>query len=315
MHFAALRFSWLAHPNQRSSHVKPTPTLGGLGIVLTCIIYLIYLHTGHGIAAPATAMLAAGVLLGLSGLIDDLRDLGRLIRLVIQLAAASVIVWWLPDGWHPALMPVLVVGLVWHTNLYNFMDGIDGIAGVQCLVFCTGAQVIGGGIGGWAGDMLWLLNAAVLGFLLFNWPPARIFMGDVGSGFLGVVLGGLALNLATTGDVPLVASIVLLAGFWFDATYTLLVRVLTGQPFTQAHRSHLYQRLSDRYGHRGTTAGFVLFAALWLLPLAFVAAKCAASPMTGADNTVTATFLAWLCVPVAVLPLAVLARRFRAGEC
>ncbi len=200
-------------------------------------------------------------------------------------------------GWVAA---ALIVGVVWFVNLYNFMDGIDGIAAVQCLVFCFGVQIVSGGLAGWSSDAVWLLAGATLAFLAFNWAPAKIFMGDVGSNFIGLLIAALVLYLWKTDQVPLIASFILLAGFWFDATWTLCVRMLTGQPFARAHRSHLYQRLAQRFGHRFTTLAFTLFAGGWLLPLALAAAH------------------AWLpgglALSAALAPLALLSWRLRAGR-
>jgi Fuc2NAc and GlcNAc transferase len=118
--------------------------------------------------------------------------------------------------------------------------------------------------------LLWAVSGASLGFLAFNWPPAKIFMGDVGALVLGLLLGAAVIALDQSAELPFIASIILLTGFWFDASYTLCVRMLTGQAFTQAHRSHLYQRLSDRLGHLGATAAFAALGVAWLLPLAWL---------------------------------------------
>ena len=141
-------------------------------------------------------------------------------------------------------MAATVFVLVWHINLYNFMDGIDGIASSQCLLFCLSVLYLTGGVPGWLGDLLWILVGTALGFLVYNWPPAKIFMGDVGSGALGLILGVVTLQLAISGMLPFIGCLILLTGFWFDASYTLCVRMLSGQAFTEAHRSHLYQKVA-----------------------------------------------------------------------
>jgi Fuc2NAc and GlcNAc transferase len=190
------------------------------------------------------------------------------------------------------------VVVLWIVNLYNFMDGIDGIAASQCVVFCAGVLLIGHPAA-FVGEFLWILLGATVGFLWFNRPPARIFMGDVGVGFLGLLVGVIGLTLDARHQMPLIASMILLAGFWFDATYTLCVRIATGQQFASAHRSHLYQRCAARFGHGRTTSMFVVFAIVWLMPLAWL---CVRVPRWG---------FAWLAVAVA--PLAVAAVRVRAG--
>ena len=139
----------------------------------------------------------------------------------------------------------------------------------------------------------------VLAFLVYNWPAAKIFMGDVGSAFLGLLLGWVVVDLWSSERLPLVVSLILLAGFWFDATYTLCVRMITRQAFTQAHRSHLYQQIADSKGHLWTTVAFLLFGVVWLIPLAWLALHYPAVEYLG--------------LGVAVAPLAVLAVRYRAG--
>lgn len=302
----------LAVPNERSSHSIPTPTMGGVVIVVLVLAYMVYLA---GLEPRlAWGWFAALTLLALVGLWDDLQGVSAPLRLLTHFVAAGLVIWsmqpqlqaTLPDA-RGLLQPwlvtaVLAVALVWLINLYNFMDGIDGYAAVQCLVFCCGILVVSGGLAGWVSQLVWLLSGAALAFLAFNWPPAKIFMGDVGSGFIGILLGALALYLWHSGQVPLVASLILLAAFWFDATYTLCVRIVTKQEFTQAHRQHLYQHMAMRKGHLWTTLTFLLYAVLWLLPLAYYASTVMHNlwPQMGA-------------LTAAVLPLAVLCYRERAG--
>ena len=218
------------------------------------------------------------------------------------LAAGAVVAVAVPD-WPGWLQGAAALALAWQINLYNFMDGIDGIAGSQALVFLVGAQLVAGGIPGWTGDLTWLACGGALGFLVFNFPPARLFMGDIGSGFLGLLTGALALLWWQQDLLHIVPSLILLAVFWLDASYTLIVRLLTGQPFTQAHRSHLYQKVAATRGHSWTTAGFLLYAIFWLLPLAWLAAHFPDEPGP----------LTWLWLIPAGLPVLIAASRFRAG--
>jgi len=293
----ATRLQLYAHPNVRSFHESPTPAIGGVGIVLPVLGYLLWLALDG--SSVALALAAGGAALGIVGLWDDIRELGRGVRFACQLGAAVLFaVAAAPEPGLPWVIPV-TLALVWLINLYNFMDGIDGLAGVQCLVFCVGAQLVGQGIPGWPGDMLWLLSGTALGFLAFNWPPARMFMGDVGSGFLGLMLGGIAVVLWQNGLLPLAASVILLAGFWVDASYTLSVRIITGQHFTRAHRSHLYQQVAAKRGHQWTTVAYLLYALLWQLPLAWCSVV---SPRL---------ILLWLVL--AALPLIAAAWRLGAG--
>lgn len=267
-------FKVLAHPNARSSHVTATPTLGGVAIVLPVIALLAALSWqeawqdgGDGVMLR---LLVAVTFLAGVGFVDDLRGLGAPVRLFCQAASVALVL----EGLALPLPILWVAGigflLLWHVNLYNFMDGIDGIAAVQALLFCLGTLTLAGGIRGDWGLLLWVISGATLGFLAYNWPPAKIFMGDVGALVLGLLLGVAVIALELSAEVPFVASIILLTGFWFDASYTLCVRMLTGQAFTQAHRSHFYQRLSDRLGHLGATSVFAVLGLIWLLPLAWL---------------------------------------------
>lgn len=287
----------LAEVNARSSHEVPTPTMGGIVIWLLATGYLLYLALGVAALSPALGV-ACG-LVGLIGLWDDLTPLSARARMGVQVLASLLLVWALDLD-----LPIFVAGLVifaivWFTNLFNFMDGIDGLAASQVLVFCLGVELLSGGVPGWAGEMIWVITAATLAFLVFNWPPAKIFMGDVGSAFLGILVAGLGLHLSQTGTVSLVALLILLSAFWFDATYTLCVRIATGQSFTEAHRSHLYQRLAVAKGHLWTTCAFLGFASGWILPLAWLSQRY--------------PDWQWMCLFICVCPLVFLCYRYRAG--
>ena len=295
----ARHFRLFALPNARSFHDVPTPGIGGVAFVIPIVVYL---------AAVAVASQGVGLALGLwpaltlvaaIGLWDDLSELSAKVRFSSHWVAVAWVLWFLDPTWHWAVVCVVALAIVWHINLFNFMDGIDGIAGVQCVVFCLSVQVLSGGVSGWQGDLLWLTMGGMLGFLVYNWPPARIFMGDVGSGFLGLLLGVLAVELWRSETLPLIACLILLAGFWFDATYTLCVRMITGQAFTEAHRSHLYQLVAARKGHLWTTVAYTVFGVVWLLPLAWLVIHF------------PSTSLLWLLI--AVLPPAVLVVRLRVG--
>lgn len=293
---AAPKHGWLAMPNRRSSHVRPIPTLGGLGFALPIVAGLGYAAL-DGAALGGLALAVAGV--GVMGLVDDLRELGRAPRLAGQFAFGCAALWLMPPDWPPWLLGAALVLLVWHVNLYNFMDGIDGLAGGACLFFCLAVQLLAGGAPGWIGELLWTTTGAMLGFMAFNWPPARIIMGDVGSTLLGFLLAVCVIQLVAQEILPLASCLILLTGFWFDASYTLCVRMVTGQAFLEAHRTHLYQKVAQRKGHLWTTSAFLAFCLFWLLPLAHVAQ---ARPAFGA-----------LCLLAAALPLAAAALLLRAG--
>ena len=258
---AARRFGVMAIPNARSAHTVPVASIGGLGFVLPTLAWLCWSAAQRG--DPFSLVLAAGgAVLALIGILDDLFELAAGLRLPIHLATAAAAAVVAIDG-HLALVAVCAIGLAWFVNLYNFMDGIDGIAGSQAAIFCLGALYFGG-----AQDAtLWILLASCAGFLCLNWAPAKVIMGDTGSGFLGFVIGALALHLWQMGALPLVTSLILLAAFWFDASYTLAVRCCTRQRIAEAHSNHLYQKLARRWGHGHTTAALWAYAALWLAPL------------------------------------------------
>lgn len=297
----AARWQLLAQVNARSSHVQPTPTAGGVAFVLPVLVYLGWVGAAGSASARALAV-AAGAL-ALVGLWDDLRELSARARLAVQFLAAGAFLWISVPELAPAALVLATLALVWHVNLYNFMDGIDGLAAAQTLVYVVGAQVLVLGVPGWSGDLLWLLGGCMVGFLVFNWAPARLFMGDVGSAFLGLLSGALAVLLWRQQVLGLVPSLILLAGFWLDSSYTLIVRMFTSQEVTQAHRSHLYQKVAARRGHSWTTSCYLLYATFYLLPLAWL---CRRFP---SESILTE----WLWLLPAILPLLFLAWRLGAG--
>ena len=293
---AAPRLGLVAHPNRRSSHTQPTPSGGGLAFALVLVVWLVFFADDF---RPAAMLALAGAAVAILGLLDDIKELRRDVRLACHLGlAAGCVVGLFEPGLFVAA--ILCLGLVWWLNLYNFMDGIDGIAASQAVAFALGALLIGDLAQ--SQTFVWVLLAAALGFLTVNWAPAKIFMGDVGSGFLGLTSGVLALWLWETGELPLVASSILLLTFWLDASYTLGVRIVTGQAFAEAHRSHLYQIVARRLGHGRATSLFWLHWALWLLPLA-------------ALSTWVPARLAWQlpCLVAACLPMAVACAKLRSG--
>ncbi len=244
-------------PNHRSLHQAPIPRIGG--IALTAAIALATLAAWRIGDTPLATVLGCALLLGLISLVDDLRALPSVVRLVCHLAAGAVVLWFLGDaGWH---IVWLVVVLAWMTNLYNFMDGSDGLAGSMAAIgFGTYALAAHG-----SGDPLLAATAALLagaavGFLAHNLPPARIFMGDAGSIPLGFLAGALGWLGVERRDWPITFPLLVFLPFWLDATATLARRIVTGRRFWQAHREHFYQRLVlSGAGHRGTLAWYAAF--------------------------------------------------------
>ena len=250
----ALRRALLDRPNDRSSHVTPRPRLGGVGVVVPVLAVGVGMVVSGRAPLELLVPVVAVGLVALVGLADDLRPLPPWVRFGVQFALASIVVsasWsrlpaaagalgaWLPV---PVLAVLAVLWIVWLTNLYNFMDGIDGIAGVQALIASLGLAMVAGGLGapttGW---LLLALAGSSAGFLLFNFPPSSIFMGDVGSTAIGFLFGVLPL-LPEARPVPFEPVALALSLFVLDATLTLLRRMAAGEKWTSPHRTHLYQR-------------------------------------------------------------------------
>lgn len=284
----ALLHGALDVPNPRSSHSTPTPRGGGLSIVVTTTVGVLVL-AGYGMVPLdlCLALAGGGVAVAVVGFLDDRVGVPASVRLIVHLLAAVWAVSWLgglanvgigDHIAHPGLMGrvLAVVGITWVLNLFNFMDGIDGIAASEAVfVVCAGAMLasLGGGVGGVA-VMAALFAGACAGFLLWNWPPARIFLGDVGSGYLGYVVAVLALEANRQDSVAVWVWLILGGVFFVDATVTVVRRSLRGERVSQAHRSHAYQRLARRWrSHGQVTLAVMALNLVWLLPCAAAAAK------------------------------------------
>lgn len=317
---AAMRHYALSHkvldmPNQRSSHAVPTPRGGGLAMVLAFALALMFI--APLLSQPAMLALAASALVAGIGFWDDHAPLAARWRLLCHVVAA-VWVWWAvgdavltalltgiglesaPDALWGLGAVGMVFAVVWLLNLFNFMDGTDGIAASQAL-FVSGVLAI------WLAPLdaglsaaAWGLAAAALGFLVWNWPKASIFMGDVGSGFLGFVLAVLLLLASQRQPLLMVCGLMIMALFVVDASVTLLVRLFSGQAWTQAHCSHSYQRLAKRYGHLRLLLLCWAINVGYLLPLAVGVLHHGLSPILG--------------LMLAYLPLVALAFYCKAGQ-
>lgn len=277
----ALRGALLDVPNPRSLHRVPTPRGGGLGVVVAFLAAVAAVALLERDWWPAGAALAGVTLaLGTLGWVDDHHDLAQAPRLVAQIAVAVAAValigpirelrlgeYVFPLAW--LAWPATLLWLVGLTNFYNFMDGIDGIAGGQA-VLAAGTLAVWFTACGRADLALLCLGlaGAALGFLTWNWPPARIFMGDVGSVTLGALFGLLAVIGVVQCGLPWSAFVILLGIFLADATLTLLRRMLAGEAWFRPHHSHFYQRaVRTGLSHRQVT-GAVLGAGLLLAGLA-----------------------------------------------
>ncbi len=274
-------------PSSRSSHDVPTPRGGGLAVVLAFTLASIWLWWETVIAISALmAVVGGGLLVAAVGFWDDHRSIPRSWRLAVHLIAATWALSWLgglPEiplvgiaydlGWLGAGLGV--IGLTWLLNLYNFMDGIDGIAGVETITVALGAATILF-LQGEPESASWLvfLSAATIGFLVWNWPPATIFMGDVGSGYLGFVLGALAIATSGSGAITIWSWMILLGVFVVDATITLLRRISNRDIWYEPHRCHAYQLMSRRWAsHARVTLLVAVINIVWLLPLAWFASE------------------------------------------
>jgi Fuc2NAc and GlcNAc transferase len=302
-------------PSDRSSHTRPTPRGGGLALTVA--------HLAGVVAAGlfgllgwefSVALAGGGMIVATIGFLDDHGHVSPSVRLSCHFAAFVWAVSWLGGlppvdfGWGAIELGwlgtgLLLIYLAWFLNLFNFMDGIDGIAATQALAMCVAASAllyaVGAGVDAVAPVVL--LAAATAGFLAWNWPPARIFMGDVGSGYLGYALGVLALWTVVEGWLTPWVWLILGGAFLADATVTLVVRARAGVAVAQAHRSHAYQRLSRHWqGHRPVTLAFAGINFLWLAPWAVVATYW---PASGAA-----------CALAALGPLFVAAARLGAGR-
>jgi Fuc2NAc and GlcNAc transferase len=278
-HYALAR-SLLDVPTDRSSHSVPTPRGGGAAIALVCLVGVtVGVLVGAVARDVGLALVGGGILVAGVGWLDDHRGLPAWTRALVHLGAAVWALAWLRGL--PALtlgtgsVPLGVAGwvvgalvIMWCTNLYNFMDGIDGLAAAEAasVGLAGGALLLSVGASGLAVPTL-LIVAGSAGFLAWNWAPAKIFMGDVGSGLLGFLFGTLAIASENAHAMPLVAWMVLLGVFVFDATVTLVRRMLRGERWHQAHRSHAYQRMAaSGWTHdRVTRTVLILNAVLILL--------------------------------------------------
>ena len=310
----ALRRSIIDIPNARSSHTVPTPRGGGVAIVLTFAFALVWLAGAQLITvAESAALLGAGLLIAIIGFMDDHGHIAARWRLLGHFAAAIWMLSWMQGlpaisafgvtfdlGWVGHVLAVFY--LVWMLNLYNFMDGIDGLASLQAICACLALTLIYFLSG--QPSMMWaplLLSVSVAGFLYWNFPPARIFMGDAGSGFLGIILGGLSVQAAWAGSEFFFAWLIMLGVFIVDATFTLIRRLARGDKVYEDHRSHAYQFASRQYGrHLPVTLAVAVINVVWLLPLALAVA------LFGLDAGVGTV--------IAYLPLVFLAVKYSAGQ-
>jgi Fuc2NAc and GlcNAc transferase len=305
----ALSAQLLDHPNARGSHSVATPRGGGVAIVVSFAALITALGGVGVLPLPMLAgLLVSGLLVALVGFLDDRAALparwhtGAAIWslwLMNGIPAVPILGFAVDLGWFG--LALAATYLVWMVNLCNFMDGIDGIASIEAI-----SVSLGGALCWWlaTGTLLWFLPvvfaACVAGFLVWNYPPAKIFMGDVGSGFVGLVIGVSSLWTAQQATQVFWCWFILLGCFMVDATATLVRRVRRGENFHEAHRSHAYQYASRKHGsHKIVSLAFGAINLLWLLPWAVLVALGKLDGVVG--------------VIIAYLPLVWLAFRYKAG--
>jgi UDP-N-acetylmuramyl pentapeptide phosphotransferase/UDP-N-acetylglucosamine-1-phosphate transferase len=277
----------LDRPNERSSHRVPTPRGGGIAVIGSVLFAWIVLAQTETMPPGVFGIIFGAVLLAAVSWFDDLRGLSPVVRLLAQAAAVVIGIFVLPGPRDPFNLAAIGLVWIWWINLFNFMDGIDGLAGSEAAAIGAGLLLFAS-VGAAFYPALQALAAAVtgaaIGFLVWNWSPARIFLGDVGSVPLGYVLGFLLLGLAVRGHWRI--ALILPLYFLADATITLARRLLRGERIWRAHREHFYQQAVRRgLGHaavvkRVIVADLVLIGCGWAAENGWTATALAASAAT-----------------------------------
>ncbi|NJO88211.1 MAG: glycosyltransferase family 4 protein [Chloroflexia bacterium] len=274
-HFA-LQKSILDIPNDRSSHTIPTPRGGGLAVAISWFVGLVYFFLTGKIENTLFYALIAGIPLTLIGFADDVFSLKPIVRFLVQFICAALALWFL-GGLHAIdygpwtmdyniwlLTPLALIAIIWAINFFNFLDGIDGYIGSEIVFIGLAAFSLTNDLVGL------LLAAATFGFLLWNWPKAKIFMGDVGSTLLGFTVAVMAIYHQNNNISSVWVWLILTSVFWFDATVTLFRRFINKEKLSEAHRKHAYQRaVQSGYSHQQVTVGsivlnFIGFGFAWL---------------------------------------------------
>lgn len=310
----ARAFGLMDSPSARSSHTVPTPRGGGAAIVLAFSVGIGVLCRSNVLDTRVSlVLLGSGWAVASIGLTDDITNVAPHFRLLVQVLSAVAAVWFLGSAQSELdfsgryeLAPwfaFAVLSIVWATNLFNFMDGIDGIAASEAVFLAASGAFLywqsGGGLG--LTTALLCLGAAAAGFLLWNWSPASIFMGDVGSGFLGFVLALFAMETSQQKPSMMGAWPILGGVFVVDATVTLVTRMLRRDPWLQPHRTHAYQHLAQRLrGHNFVLLVVTAINLCWLFPWAWLTVNVAGN--------------SGLYVGIALAPLVLIAVMLRAGK-
>lgn len=310
----ALAKNVLDIPNARSAHSVPTPRGGGLAFVFSILFSIPILNYFSVLTSDGSvALVSAGFFIAFLGFLDDHGHVSSLWRLIGHFFASTLALYWigglptihifswvLPAGVFSNVLTVFY--LVWLINLYNFMDGLDGLAAVEAISVCGSMALLYALCGqGSLVIIMLVLMMSIAGFLCWNFPPARIFMGDAGSGFLGFILGVLSIQAGTNALEFFWSWLILLGVFIVDATFTLFRRLVNSEKLYEAHSTHAYQYASRYFNrHLPVTMGVFLINIVWLCPIALCVGLKVLDGFTG--------------LVIAYLPLIFLVTRFNAGK-
>lgn len=312
MRYYALKKNIIDNPNERSSHIVPTPRGGGVAIVISYILAVISAILLDWIDIyTSLVILVSGSTIAILGFLDDHGHINALVRLAIHFLVSIGIVIALGgfldiqifNGFKIGFMGniIAVLFLVWLLNLYNFMDGINGIATIEVVTVSILMGLLYQ-LSNINDGLLVLLASCALGFLFWNFPKAKIFMGDAGSGFLGIILGVLGLLALKSSIFLFCAWLICLGVFIVDATFTLIKRVVSGHKLYDAHRSHAYQIASRKYNsHVIVSVSVAVINIFWLFPIAYYI-------------IVSKPIYPEIFVILAYIPLIVLTIYFKAGD-
>ncbi len=307
----ALKHNVMDNVTARSSHQQPTPRGGGLAIVITFYLGLLVFNLTEVVDFQLNVFLWLGLCIAAIGFWDDHVDIPARWRLLVHTITSFAVMLMfsgMPEmtvvepSFELGLVAVLigVAGLTWGLNLFNFMDGTDGIAASETIFLCLALAILLSDINPDMVPVLLILASSAAGFLCWNWPKAKIFMGDVSSGFLGFVMSLVILHSAIKEPVVLFGGLILFGVFVVDASYTLLYRYVDGQNCLQAHCTHAYQRAAKKFSHLNVLLTVWAINILWLFPMAY-------GVMHNPEYNVIG-------LAVAYLPLIILAHCFKAGR-
>ena len=300
---SALRFKIVAIPNERSLHNKVTPRGGGVIIAIVFLAFiLVFYITRQIMVAEFLVLFGGGLIMAVTGFLDDILELKASIRFIIQFFAVGWGLYWIggiPSTVFFERLPVLyaianavaVVALVWFINSFNFIDGIDGLAtsGATFFSLSIGGYFLWQGIEPY-GSLLIVLAACSLAFLCFNWPPAKMFLGDAGSNFFGYLFGAMILITVKNGNLSIWTWLIILAYLITDTTTTTFLRLCLVKGWYHTHRSHAYQNLARVLdNHKFVTCLITGINVFYLLPLAYL--------------SIQYQHYAWLAFAASVIPI------------